>query len=305
MMRRTTAGLTLGAFSALFALACSTEGPTTGLRSVSAEADAFPTAGGTQPRTPEGEYLEVCKDYVNQPGTTPPASTNFSLAGPGISGSVAFSLAPGACNEVFSMGGTDKVYTVTETVPDGYTASYVVSTFVDGVVSAGSSTSGNVADGTLAGVGGLGGKGALIVFTNTEEVNTGGCTLTQGYWKTHSVYGPAAHPDAIWNDASIGGPDAAFYFSGSSWLTLFKTPPKGGNVYIQLAHQYMAARLNLVNGATPTAAVTTAINGATAFFNNAANTPNTTLSKSLSQTLKGYATTLGAFNEGTIGPGHC
>ena len=25
-----------------------------------------------------------------------------------------------------------------------------------------------------------------------------GCTLTQGYWKTHSIYGPAAHPDDTW-----------------------------------------------------------------------------------------------------------
>ena len=38
--------------------------------------------------------------------------------------------------------------------------------------------------------------------TNTLHVDVhceNGCTLTQGYWKTHSTYGPASKPDATWN----------------------------------------------------------------------------------------------------------
>lgn len=144
-----------------------------------------------------------------------------------------------------------------------------------------------------------------------------GCTLTQGYWKTHSDQGPAAKPDDSWNlvplvypGASSGlAEDTPFYYSGQTWLEVFWTTPSGGDVYYQLAHQYMAAVLNRLNGASSTNAVNTALTNATAYFNNPANTPASALllSKSQNNTLKGYASTLGAYNEGTIrgGPPHC
>jgi len=75
-----------------------------------------------------------------------------------------------------------------------------------------------------------------------------GCTLTQGYWKTHSEYGPAAHPDDTW-DLLPDGPDTLFFDSGDTWYEVFWTNPKGGNAWYILAHQYMAAQLNLLNGA--------------------------------------------------------
>ncbi|OHA15059.1 MAG: hypothetical protein A3H57_02195 [Candidatus Taylorbacteria bacterium RIFCSPLOWO2_02_FULL_43_11] len=129
-----------------------------------------------------------------------------------------------------------------------------------------------------------------------------GCTLTQGYWKTHSIYGPAAHPDEAW--ANVGGPDAPFYLSGQTWIQVFKTAPKG-NVYYNLAHQYMAAKLNILDGASAPANVVTAIASAEALFT--ANTPAQAASlkggaKSAWTTLAG---TFGSFNEGLIGPGHC
>jgi hypothetical protein len=144
-----------------------------------------------------------------------------------------------------------------------------------------------------------------------------GCTLTQGYWKTHSEQGPAAKPDDAWNLVPLvypGAPsglaeDTPFYYSGQTWLEVFWTPPSGGNVYYQLAHQYMAAVLNRLNGASSTTAVNTALTNATTYFNNPANTPASALllSKSQRNTLQGYASTLGAYNEGTIrgGPPHC
>ncbi len=133
----------------------------------------------------------------------------------------------------------------------------------------------------------------------------GGCTLTQGYWKTHSALGPASKADPTWN--LVGGPDATFFFSGQTWYQVFWTPPSGGNVYYQLAHQYMAARLNILNGASAPSSVSSAITAATVYFNTAGNTPASAanLSKSAQRTLQGYASTLASYNEGAIGPGHC
>lgn len=157
---------------------------------------------------------------------------------------------------------------------------------------------------------------ATLTTNDTQTVDTAdervlvhveciiGCTLTQGYWKTHSIYGPAAHPDDNW--ATVGGPDAEFFLSGMSWLEVFKTAPKG-NAYYNLAHQYMAAVLNANNEATVPTAVQDAIDDATAFFNTY--TPDTfnALGKK-SQVRKDvltWAGILGSFNEGLTGPGHC
>ena len=70
-----------------------------------------------------------------------------------------------------------------------------------------------------------------------------GCTLTQGYWKTHSVLGPAKKADPTW--ALVGGPNATFFLSGQTWYQVFWTAPKG-NAYYILAHQYEAAKLNIL-----------------------------------------------------------
>ena len=146
--------------------------------------------------------------------------------------------------------------------------------------------------------------------TNTIRVTVhcdNGCTLTQGYWKTHSKYGPASKPDAAWNLLPGGaGPDTVFFLSGASWYKVFWTAP-AGNAYYNLAHQYMAARLNLLNGATAPAAVTSAISTATTLF--ATYTPAQIGALSGSNALRkqfvALAGTLGSYNEGAIGPGHC
>lgn len=139
----------------------------------------------------------------------------------------------------------------------------------------------------------------------TVQVNvpcSGGCTLTQGYWKTHSLHGPAPYDDA-WLLVGPAGADTTFYLSGQTYYQVLWTPPAGGNVYYQLAHQFIAAKLNLLNGAGSTPAVDAAIAAAEGFF--ATKTPTSTLSKKDQQTLRGYAATLASFNEGSTGPGHC
>jgi hypothetical protein len=119
-----------------------------------------------------------------------------------------------------------------------------------------------------------------------------GCTYTQGYWKTHSLAGPAPYDDG-WKN--LGGGlehNTIFFNSGKTWLELWNTPPRG-SAYIQLAHQYMAAKLNVLNGASAPSSVTSAIAAAEAYFTSGTGD------------ITGLASTLGSYNEGLIGPGHC
>lgn len=126
-----------------------------------------------------------------------------------------------------------------------------------------------------------------------------GCTLTQGYWKTHSTYGPAPYDDT-W---ALIGEDTPFFSSGKTWYQVLWTPPSGGNAYYILAHQYIAARLNLLNGASTTTEVDEAMVWAEHFFQT--NLPGTKLPKDLKAETLAYADLLDQFNNGDVGPGHC
>ncbi|MFN8375903.1 MAG: hypothetical protein U0694_23900 [Anaerolineae bacterium] len=138
--------------------------------------------------------------------------------------------------------------------------------------------------------------------TISVYVPCGACTLTQGYWKTHSAYGPAPTDSGWFTTATPNGPDTTFFLSGRSWYQVFWTPP-AGNAYYNLAHQYMAAKLNILNGASSTAAVNAAITAAEAFFNTY--TPSSNLSRTARQQALAWAATLDQYNNGLIGPGHC
>ena len=158
----------------------------------------------------------------------------------------------------------------------------------------------------------LDGDPTLPFATDTHTLNVvvhceSGCTLTQGYWKTHSSYGPASKPDATWNLLPGGaGPNTTFFLSGASWYQVFRTPP-AGNSYYSLAHQYMAARLNILNGASAPSSVSGAITAATNLFSTYAPAQIGALSGSnaLRKQFVALAGTLGSYNEGAIGPGHC
>lgn len=128
-----------------------------------------------------------------------------------------------------------------------------------------------------------------------------GCTLTQGYWKTHSLAGPAPYDDT-WAQLPNGA-NTSFYFSGKTWLQVFRTAPQGNPYYI-LADQFMAAKLNALNGAS-TSSITLALLQAEAFFSNPSNTPSTNYSKATKQQMVVLAGVLASYNEGTTGPGHC
>jgi hypothetical protein len=135
-----------------------------------------------------------------------------------------------------------------------------------------------------------------------------GCTLTQGYWKTHSKYGPASKPDPAWNLLPGGlGPDTVFFKSGQTWINVFNTSPSGGNVYYILAHQYQAAILNQLNGASSTPAVDAALAGAAAFFNTYTPAQAGALAKNSAARAQAnaWASSLDDYNGGATGPGHC
>lgn len=159
---------------------------------------------------------------------------------------------------------------------------------------------------------------ALVVAFLSDECFQG-CTYTQGYWKTHSLCGPAAGPNDTWDNLLIVDKDDApfcrmrdngqvyetFYLSGASWLDVFWTPPQGGNAYYILAHQYMAAKLNMLAGASTTAEVDAAMAFAENFFATYTPAQAGALKGGARNTVIAHAGTLDAYNNGQIGPGHC
>ena len=152
-------------------------------------------------------------------------------------------------------------------------------------------------------------------FTTTDTGTTGsdshtvnvnvpcaaGCTLTPGYWKTHSLHGPAPYDDA-WLAIGPAGADTTFFWSFQSYYQVLWTAPQG-NAYYILAHAYIAAKLNILNGASTTPEVDAAILYAEDFF--ATHFPWLPLSKSARNTAIKNAQILDNYNNGLIGPGHC
>lgn len=141
---------------------------------------------------------------------------------------------------------------------------------------------------------------------NVTCTTIGTCTLTQGYWKTHSQQGPAPYDAEGWG--ALGGDEEGeiFFLSGMTWLEVFNTAPKG-NAYYNLAHQYMAAYLNVANGASVPSEVQDALDDAEDLFNNYTPEDIAALkgNNALRQEFIALAGILGSYNEGQIGPGHC
>lgn len=133
-----------------------------------------------------------------------------------------------------------------------------------------------------------------------------GCTLTPGYWKTHSEFGPAPYDDT-WA-LLPNGASTAFFLSGQTYYEVLWTPPQG-NAYYILAHAYIAALLNQLNGADIPSDVLAAFNAATDLFETS--TPAEVASakgktgNELRAQIIDLATSLDDYNNGLTGPGHC
>jgi len=89
-------------------------------------------------------------------------------------------------------------------------------------------------------------NGEVEDYAWTFNFGTAPCPLTPGYWKTHSEYGPAPY-DPTWALLPDGA-DTPFYLSDQSYYEVLWTPPAGNKYYI-LAHHFIAAQLNFLNGA--------------------------------------------------------
>ncbi|NDK55141.1 hypothetical protein [Pontibacter fetidus] len=149
----------------------------------------------------------------------------------------------------------------------------------------------------LAGNDGYVGSGAIddIMFcvspVTPPTYEDKGCTRTQGYWKNHADPKKKQY-DTTWDNYL----NKTFYNSGMNYLAVLNTSPKG-DAYIILAHQYIAAELNVASGASIPQDVLAAWNAATAYFKG-----ETSPSRS---ELLAWAELLDDYNNGIVGPGHC
>jgi hypothetical protein len=130
------------------------------------------------------------------------------------------------------------------------------------------------------------------ITCSTLPCNPGqNCTYTQGYWKNH--------PD-IWPVQSLML--GAVSYNESQLLQILNRPAQG-NGLVTLAHQLIAAKLNIASGADPSAVQQIVIDADNMIgglivppIGNGYLSPGQT--GNLTDTLTEY-------NEGTIGPGHC
>jgi len=278
---------------ALFAAAC-TDAVPTGTMSPTSDAPLFAVVGKPPiDQTLEGEAW-VCKD-----GSGPATNFTFSVSvggGPATN----HTLALGTCVQVASVP-TNVFNFATVSVTEGaLPANWALTTIV--IESNSPSSHQPVINPPNATARISHDFGVVFTFTNTftppPPPPGPSCTLTQGFWKNHSE---------LWDDVADGKPfltTTTFYNSGVSYLTIMNTPPKNGNAYLQLAHQFIAASLNVNGGASGNASVDAALAGAAAYFASApAGIPNP-VDPTRSQ-LQAWATTLDQYNNGTIGPGHC
>lgn len=151
-------------------------------------------------------------------------------------------------------------------------------------------------------VGGLHPSGALVAppagsdglaITLIRDISCDpGCTFTQGYWKNHNRFRKQKNQNTPWPI------DEDTLLCGETWLDNLKTSPKKGNAFYILSHQWIAASLNVANGADDSD-IAAELAEAEVLLNSCVfNTTDRFRAIEL-------AGILGDFNEGTTGPGHC
>lgn len=118
-----------------------------------------------------------------------------------------------------------------------------------------------------------------------------GCTFTQGYWKNHEEAWPVT-------ELTLG----TVTYTQEELLQILRQPVRR-NGLVSLAHQLIAAKLNVANGASD-ADIAMTIEAADALIGSLEIPPIGDGSLRPNQT-SGLVDTLASFNEGDIGPGHC
>lgn len=132
----------------------------------------------------------------------------------------------------------------------------------------------------------------------------GGCTLTQGYWRTHNPIVCITDPNSPlciqWPVSSLTlGTNV---YTVSQLVDILNTPA-AGNGLISLAHQLIAADLNIANGADGSS-IQSAIDAANTMIGSLVVPPvgSDSLPPSVVSDL---VTALDNYNSGLTGPGHC
>jgi len=141
------------------------------------------------------------------------------------------------------------------------------------------------------------------VVCATDPCPPGSCTFTQGYWKTHGPAGCVTGNNTNqWPVSSLTLGSVSY--SDAQLCSIFNQPA-GGNGLIALAHQLIAAKLNLANG-SGCAAVATFISQADALIGNRVVPPVGADSLTPAQTST-LTMSLDAFNNGNLSgcPLHC
>ncbi|HEY5933264.1 MAG TPA: DUF4215 domain-containing protein [Kofleriaceae bacterium] len=120
---------------------------------------------------------------------------------------------------------------------------------------------------------------------------SGNCTLTQGYWKNHEEAWPVT-------TIMLG----SVSYTQAEALAVFRTPVKG-NGLVALAHQLLAAKLNIEAGADDID-INSAIADADAMIG-ALVSPSVGTGHLETKATADLVGALDAFNNGATGPGHC
>jgi hypothetical protein len=136
-----------------------------------------------------------------------------------------------------------------------------------------------------------------------EQVSRG-CTLTPGYWKTHSHF--SKRFDDAWDLVLPAAQDSEFFLSEQSYYEVLWTDASE-NAYYILAHAYIAAELNQLNEASIPSAVLTAFNQATSLFTmyTPAQIGGLPGDDPVRQQFVALAAILDDYNNGLTGPGAC
>ena len=280
----------VAAVAAIFVAACSTDGPVADV--------AGPQGPVYSQGTVHTGIVEVCLDAGAAPG-----NYNVVLSNPDIQpvdsiGESPETLTPGECYDALTRlepadPNDNNVYptgriTATVSREDGMGGTFTYVCFEDesGLCVTGTAGATNEVRGSENTFHGS----SIAFFFVLDEVNGEGCTYTQGYWKNKG------------RDAA-----AEFDFDGGTdnGLDILKTPPKRGNAYIILAHQYIAAALNVQNGASMPGDVQSAFDAATAYFANADMNDPLDGGNYTKDEITDLAEILDQYNNGVLGPGHC
>ena len=136
------------------------------------------------------------------------------------------------------------------------------------------------------------------VFGATIDNN---CTYTQGYWRTHGPGACQAGNNANeWPVTSLTL--GTVNYTDTELCSILHTPA-GGNGLLILAHQLIAAKLNIANGADPSA-IAADVASADALIGNLV-VPPVGIDFLAPSSVNTVAQALDDWNNGITGPGHC